>query len=215
LELNPFDSKSLFGEVPDDLPGLLIACRPKAGLTDRLCAVGDIGLSGRAATTANADGAGRLFAEVAPVVRTAHLCFGNLETPLAEWNRSAQDVCRAREWRFTRTRYARAAFGCNANRDHYGATLRQAGFSILHLANNHVGEYGQAGLITTLAINNLRIVARLWAHSSTSGGHRYPLLGIFRRRIGERRSAGATPRGCFNSLNPHRPDVYGLSKTAT
>src|SRR5262245_1652454 len=117
-------------EVPHDLPALQLLRRPAVGATVRLCAVGDIGLSGRAAVTAKRYGADRLFADVALVLRTADISFGNLESPLASeiapGNMFAAPITGA-------------------------AMLREAGFNVLHLANNHVGEYGQPGLAATLA----------------------------------------------------------------
>ena len=117
-------------ELPNDLPALEIVRRPVVGCTARLCAVGDLGLSGRAAATAKDRGPDTLFAEVAPVLHTADIAFGNLETPLAS------DIAPG-------NMFAAPVTGA--------ATLQKAGFSILHLANNHVGEYGRTGLIATLA----------------------------------------------------------------
>jgi poly-gamma-glutamate synthesis protein (capsule biosynthesis protein) len=115
--------------VPPDLPALQILQRPTAGPTVRLCAVGDIGLSGRAAATAKRWGADTLFAEVASVLQAADIAFGNLESPLA--GEIAPDKM-----------FAAPTEGA--------ATLYKAGFNLIHLANNHVGEYGQLGLAATL-----------------------------------------------------------------
>jgi len=115
--------------VPPDLPALQILQRPTAGPTVRLCAVGDIGLSGRAAATAKRWGADTLFTEVAPVLQAADITFGNLESPLA--GEIAPDKM-----------FAAPTEGA--------ATLYKAGFNLIHLANNHVGEYGQVGLAVTL-----------------------------------------------------------------
>jgi len=92
--------------------------------------VGDIGLSGRAALTAKNRGSEVLLSDVAAVLGTADISFGNLETPLASEIASGN-------------MFAAPVTGA--------ATLQNAGFNILHLANNHVGEYGQAGLAATLA----------------------------------------------------------------
>jgi poly-gamma-glutamate synthesis protein (capsule biosynthesis protein) len=129
-ELSVVAAKTLVKHAPHDLPALQIFRRPKVGPTVRLCAVGDIGLSGRAAVTAKMRGSGALFADVAPVLRAADISFGNLESPLA--SEIAPD-----------NMFAAPVTGA--------ATLDQAGFNVLHLANNHVGEYGQAGLAATLA----------------------------------------------------------------
>lgn len=129
IRFSSFEPKSILNELPPDLPGLLINQRPQVGPTVRCCAVGDIGLSGRAAVTAARMGPELLFAEVAPLLRAADISFGNLETPLASEIASGN-------------MFAAPTTGAT--------TLKKAGFSILHLANNHVAEYGQAGLVATL-----------------------------------------------------------------
>jgi capsule synthesis protein PGA_cap len=120
---------SCFEGLPDDLSALLICQRPTTRSTVRVCTVGDIGLSGRAAATAHRRGSDVLLSEVAPLLRTADVAFGNLEFPLTtECGSGAM--------------FAAPVTGAT--------TLKEAGFGILHLANNHVGEYGQDGLATTL-----------------------------------------------------------------
>jgi hypothetical protein len=115
--------------VPPHLPALQILQRPTSGPTVRLCAVGDIGLSGRAAATANRWGSDTLFAEISPVLQAADITFGNLESPLA--NEIAPGKM-----------FAASTEGA--------AALYKAGFNLIHLANNHVGDYGQLGLAATL-----------------------------------------------------------------
>jgi poly-gamma-glutamate capsule biosynthesis protein CapA/YwtB (metallophosphatase superfamily) len=119
--------------VPPDLQALRILERPAASPTVRVCAVGDIGLSGRVSVTAGRYGADTLFADVAPVLRAADITFGNLESPLAG------DIAPGKM-------FAAPATGA--------VTLRNAGFDLLHLANNHVVDYGQLGMAATL--NGLR-----------------------------------------------------------
>src|SRR5438128_5635061 len=139
LELFGVSAKTVAYHAPHDLPALQILRRHTVGPAVRLCAVGDIGLSGRAAVTAKRHGSDTLFAEVAPILRSADIAFGNLESPLAgeiaPGNMFAAPVTGAR-------------------------TLHEAGFSILHLANNHVSEYGQGGLAATLeAVRNAGVEA--------------------------------------------------------
>ena len=129
-ELAIAPAKTIAEQAPHGLPVLRIFQRPRVGATVRLCAVGDIGLSGRAAATAKKRGSQPLFDEVSPVLRAANLTFGNLETPLAGELSSGN-------------MFAAPVTGAEM--------LRQAGFNLLHLANNHVSEYGQAGLSVTLA----------------------------------------------------------------
>jgi hypothetical protein len=80
LQLPISQADRITKRVPPDLSALQIFQRPAAGPTIRLCAVGDIGLSGRAATTAKHWEASMLFAEVAPFLQAADITFGNLES---------------------------------------------------------------------------------------------------------------------------------------
>src|SRR5439155_6544781 len=84
---------------------------------------------GRTAATAKRWGADTLFTEVAPVLQAADITFGNLESPLAG------EIAPGK------------LFAAPTER---AATLYKAGFNLIHLANNHVGEYGQAGLAVML-----------------------------------------------------------------
>ena len=122
-------ANAIAAHVPNDLPALQIVQRSTVGPVVRLCAVGDIGLSGRAAITAEREGADTLFVEVAPLLQDADMVFGNLESPLAGAIAPGK-------------MFAAPVAGATA--------LRKAGFRLLHLANNHVGEYGQIGLTATL-----------------------------------------------------------------
>jgi poly-gamma-glutamate synthesis protein (capsule biosynthesis protein) len=132
------EAKTITKHAPADLPALQLVRRPTVGPIVRLCAVGDVGLSGRAAVTAKYYGADKLFVDVAPVLRAADIAFGNLESPLAG------EIAPGKM-------FAAPVTGAT--------TLHECGFSILHLANNHVGEYGQAGLTATLnGVRNVGIV---------------------------------------------------------
>lgn len=115
--------------APADLWALEWRRRPRSAEAVRICAVGDLGLSGRARVTAERDGADRLFAEVRAVLADADVTFGNLESPLVGASAPGQQ-------------FAAPPSGAS--------TLRDAGFDLIHLANNHVGDYGHAGLETTI-----------------------------------------------------------------
>lgn len=85
-----------------------------------------------------ADDGAQLLAEVAPVLQAADVAFGNLEGPLLDDGPS--DKCRnAKPGR------------CYAFRvpERYGENLARAGFKVLSLANNHVGDFGDAGRTRT------------------------------------------------------------------
>jgi hypothetical protein len=117
-----------------------------------------------------------LLAEVAPILRAADVAFGNLEGPLVDAGTS-EKCARSKPGR------------CYAFRvpTRYGARLADAGFDVVSVANNHVGDFGDAGRASTravLAANGIRFsgapgeVARLEVRGarlalvafSTSGG---------------------------------------------
>jgi hypothetical protein len=93
------------------------------------------------------DGA-RLLDEVAPILRAADVAFGNLEGPLVD-SGTSEKCARSRPGRCY-------AFRVPAR---YGKHLAGAGFDVLSLANNHAGDFGEAGRASTRAVlaqNGLR-----------------------------------------------------------
>src|SRR5687767_1039682 len=101
--------------VPEDLSALLITKFQTDGPTVSLCAVGDIGLSGRVRVSMNSlEGCDGLLAEVAPALKKADITFGNLETPLTE------EI--AREQLFSAPVVG-------------AGMLERSGFKLIHLAN--------------------------------------------------------------------------------
>jgi len=122
-------ARSMAAHVPFGLKALCFHRRPPAGQTVRLYAVGDIGLFGRAGTTAEREGYAKLFQEVGPLLHTGDIVFGNLETPLLDW--SPEESCFA------------------AGRGSV-ESLKAGGFTLLHLANNHIYDLGTRGLTSTI-----------------------------------------------------------------
>jgi len=78
------------------------------------------------------DGA-RLLAEVAPILSASDLTFGNLEGPMVDDG--------------TSTKCPEASARCYAFRvpTRYGRYLKEAGFDVMSLANNHALDFGAAG----------------------------------------------------------------------
>lgn len=102
-----------------------------------IAAVGDImlGTATRGDKPPN-DGADMLR-DFAPVLSAADIAFGNLEGPLADSGVSAK--CGA------------ASKNCFAFRvpTRYGKYLKDSGFDVMSLANNHAGDFGDAGRVST------------------------------------------------------------------
>lgn len=82
------------------------------------------------------DGADSLKA-VAPIFQKADIAFGNLEGPMIDSGRSSK--CGPNSTR------------CFAFRvpTRYGKYLKEAGFDVMSLANNHAGDFGDAGRAST------------------------------------------------------------------
>jgi hypothetical protein len=81
-----------------------------------------------------------LLAEVAPLLSAADVAFANLEGPLLDAGPS-EKCARSKPGR------------CYAFRvpTRYGKLLARAGIDVLSLANNHVGDFGDAGRLSTRA----------------------------------------------------------------
>src|SRR6476620_10778396 len=128
MQLSLVKARTITDLVPENLSALLITDFPTVGPTVRLCAVGDIGFSGRVrdALPAASDA---IIAEVAPLLRKADMTFGNLETPLSG------EIAPGR------------LFSAPVSA---ASILKKSGFSLIHLANNHVYDYDRAGLVATI-----------------------------------------------------------------
>lgn len=100
----------------------------------RLTAVGDIMLAGSAAPFFARQGYGAAFAATRSILGDSHITVGNLEAPITE---------RGTEFTGKRFRFRAGAEAARA--------LKDAGFSILTLANNHIMDFGPEGLADTLA----------------------------------------------------------------
>jgi capsule synthesis protein PGA_cap len=86
------------------------------------------------------DGA-RLLEEVGPILRAADVAFGNLEGPLVD-SGTSEKCARSKPGR------------CYAFRvpTRYGKYLADAGFDVMSVANNHAGDFGEAGRASTRSI---------------------------------------------------------------
>jgi len=129
MQMSMVKARTITDLVPEELSALMIADFPTVGPTVRVCAVGDIGLSGRVENTMSAIGSEAIMDQVAPVLRHADITFGNLEFPLTS------DIAHGQL-------FSAPVTGA--------ALLKNSGFKVLHLANTHVYDYGQAGLMATL-----------------------------------------------------------------
>ncbi len=116
---------SVSPDLPQNLVALNFKLREPKGPVVRLCAVGDVSLSGRSTSTLQQLGGDTLFAEVSPIFRSSDITFGNLECTLTT-NFSEELM------------FVAHSAGINI--------LRKAGFTMLNLANNHICDMGPDGL---------------------------------------------------------------------
>jgi poly-gamma-glutamate capsule biosynthesis protein CapA/YwtB (metallophosphatase superfamily) len=112
---------------------------PKNKLPITIAAVGDIMLGSTSINDSYLppnDGAD-ILKEVTPILSKADMTFGNLEGPMLEGGTSTK--CPAGSKR------------CFAFRvpTRYGKYLKQAGFDVMSLANNHAGDFGDYGRSST------------------------------------------------------------------
>lgn len=103
----------------------------------RFAAVGDIMMGTENALPEN-DGAG-LFADAKPFLVQRDVVFGNLESPLTNMGTPQKPVATGRFYVFRTP-------------PRYGSYLKDAGFTMLSLANNHSNDYGPQGRAQTRAI---------------------------------------------------------------
>jgi poly-gamma-glutamate synthesis protein (capsule biosynthesis protein) len=99
-----------------------------------IAAVGDIMLGGSGGETYRTEGYFYPFAETAAILSGSDLAIGNLEAPLTRGGV---------EFSSKRFRFRAAPEAAQS--------LKEAGFSALSLANNHILDYGAAGLRETMA----------------------------------------------------------------
>lgn len=96
-------------------------------------AVGDIMLAGKAQSAFDRLGYDYPFAATVATLKSGTLAIGNLETPITK---------NGSEFKGKRFRFKAAPQAATA--------LKQAGFTVLSMANNHMLDYGTEGLLETL-----------------------------------------------------------------
>jgi poly-gamma-glutamate synthesis protein (capsule biosynthesis protein) len=134
-----------------------------------IAAVGDIGFHGRVGLDVAARGPEHPFEFVAPLLARADLRIGNLEIPFAP----------------SGARPARRGISPGFRADPpAAAALRAARFDLVSLANNHVMDYGTAGLNTTTETLDRLGIAHAGAGMSLEEAGRPAILEAGGRRIG-------------------------------
>lgn len=107
---------------------------PKNSTT--IVAVGDIMLGGTAQEILIKEGYDYPFKHVKPLLSNADIVIGNLEGPLTSICNSSMELDKEYVFR--------------SPEDKAGAALKNAGFNLLSLANNHILDYGVEGMNDTI-----------------------------------------------------------------
>ena len=134
-----------------------------------VAAVGDImlGSTSQPERGLPAEDGAKMLSDVAPVLSAADLAFGNLEGPMLEGGTSTK--CRP------------TSRLCYAFRvpTRYGKHLKDAGFDLMSLANNHASDFGLEGRQSTVRVLNQLGIAHAGADFNDT-----PTLNIKGKRIG-------------------------------
>jgi poly-gamma-glutamate capsule biosynthesis protein CapA/YwtB (metallophosphatase superfamily) len=131
--------KTAASEVPAIAPQPVASATPRSSETITIAAVGDVMLGSPFPNDSRMppnDGAD-LLVPFTPILSAADIAFGNLEGPIVDNGVSAK--CGA------------IRGNCFAFRvpTRYGKYLKEAGFDVMGVANNHAGDFGEAGRIST------------------------------------------------------------------
>ena len=100
----------------------------------KIIAVGDIMLDGTARPVLSENGYDHPFVQMRKYFDGAHVVFGNLEGPLTTRGKPEQEK----------------TYVFRSPPDKVGQALKNAGFNVVSLANNHTLDYGAEGLAETL-----------------------------------------------------------------
>ena len=100
----------------------------------RISAVGDIMLDGTARPVLQENGYDYPFTHMCALLKDAHVVIGNLEGPLTTQGKADRSK----------------TYAFRSPPDKVGAALKNAGFNVVTLANNHILDYGPQGLAQTM-----------------------------------------------------------------
>jgi gamma-polyglutamate biosynthesis protein CapA len=129
----------------------------------RIIAVGDLGFSGRIHNHySNSKNYKLIFNELLPLLGTGDIVFGNLETPLI--NDSINKMF--------------------ASDPEIAPCLAAKGFNIIHLANNHILDHGEEGLLNTIRLLKENCVIPLGAGSNIPEARSLQVLEFHDLKIG-------------------------------
>jgi poly-gamma-glutamate synthesis protein (capsule biosynthesis protein) len=170
------------------LSGLLGPLRMAEAQKVTLIAVGDICLANGVERRMQQRGAGYPFAALRPHLQRADIVFGNLECCLSTGGKRVPKKFNFRG----HPRHAKA--------------LRQAGFDIVSLANNHALDYGKAALAETVRHLEKSGIVAVGGGRTLEAAHRLRVISVRGLRVGF-----LAYLGMFPSILPLRAKEPGVA----
>lgn len=145
------------------------ATTPPAVLDDeiRISAVGDIMLDGTARPVLQENGYDYPFVHMLPVFKDAHVVIGNLEGPLTTRGTADQDK----------------TYTFRSPPDKVSTALKNAGFGVVTLANNHTLDYGPEGLAQTLEALEAEGIQHVGAGADLAAARRVAIVTVNGQRV--------------------------------
>ncbi|MEO3405930.1 CapA family protein [Mucilaginibacter sp. CAU 1740] len=142
---HPPNKKTVLSPAPKPKPDTTIAATPVAPPSDSItiAAVGDmmLGTSYPNNYTLPPDSAKNSFSVIADELRNANVTFGNLEGSLLDGGSPAHYKLHQKSKAYL-FRMPTA----------YAGVFKDAGFDVLSLANNHIGDFGDTGRVSTMRV---------------------------------------------------------------
>jgi hypothetical protein len=142
---HPPGKKTVLSPAPQPKPDTTIAATPVAPPPDSItiAAVGDmmLGTSYPNNYTLPPDSAKNSFSVIADELRNANVTFGNLEGSLLDGGSPAHYKLHQKSKAYL-FRMPTA----------YASVFKDAGFDVLSLANNHIGDFGDTGRVSTMHV---------------------------------------------------------------
>lgn len=135
----------------------------------KMLAVGDIGLIGQVAENINTLGAHHPFMHVSEHLTNSDILFGNLEMPFSD---QGSDYSKSHQSKHFH------------HNDNAIDSLRHAGFSILSLANNHIMECGDQGLVKTITMLDSNKIRHVGAGTNINDAKSYNIIILKDTKIG-------------------------------
>ena len=133
-----------------------------------LHAVGDVGLMGKVADNIRDNGSSFPFKECASTLRDANIIFGNIEMPFSLTNKEY---------------YSHISKKSKVDIDAVNS-LKDAGFNLMSLANNHIMDYGPSGIADTISILSDAGIAHAGAGMNLEESRRPAVVKVNDRMVG-------------------------------